>query len=239
MFASQLAKTTFLAIAFGKNAVIDNKTCVWMIPTKDMISRYQKEKIDSIVEVSSVLKNLIDDTRVEQKRAVNKQSEIRHGGSATYLIGSNVDADKKAVSAKLIICDEIDEMGGMDAIYPLWERAKTFLMTGAKLICASTKKTDSGAITEGFSMCEQKNYLGIECPHCGEMIQVERINLRYTTEQDYRDIIGFKGESTDDFKADFISYSSKNVYYECNANGCKITSEDKNSQVLKNKVDWI
>lgn len=239
MFASQLAKTTFLGIAFGKNAKIDNKTCVWMIPTKDMISRYQKEKIDSIIDVSPSLKSLVNDTRIEQKRAVNKISEIRHGGSTTYLIGSNVDADKKAVSAKLVICDEIDEMGGMKAISPLWERAKTFLMTGAKLLCASTKKSDDGAITEGFSLCEQKNYLGLVCPHCQELIQVERINLRFKTEAEYRKEIDFKGEITDDFKAEFIRRSSDSVYYECNANGCKITSEDKNRQILNQQVDWI
>lgn len=239
MFASQLAKTTFLAIAFGKNAKIDNKTCVWMIPTKDMISRYQKEKIDSIVDVSPALKELIDDTRLEQKRAVNKTSEIRHGGSTTYLIGSNVDADKKAVSAKLVICDEIDEMGGLKAIMPLWERAKTFLMTGAKLLCASTKKKDDGAITEGFNLCEQKNYLGMECPHCGKLTEIKRVNLRYVSETEYRKIRDYKGEFTDEFKAEYTRYASDNVYYECTANRCEIRSEDKNRQVLAGKIDWI
>ena len=241
MFASQMAKTLFLFIIFAKNAKLDAKSCVWMIPIKDAISTYQQEKIDSLIKESPEIAEIIEETRIEESRNSDKKAEIRHQGSMTKLIGSKVDMDKKGVTAKLVICDEVDEMAGMAAITPLWERAKTFLRVGAKLFVASTKKKKNGTITQGFNSCEQKNYLGIKCPHCGNIVETHHSQFRITTEKEYKEIMGYSDEdfTEDKIFEEYVPYACENAYYACNSCDEPITDEQKNSQILNGNIDWI
>jgi phage terminase large subunit GpA-like protein len=241
MFASQMAKTLFLFIVFAKNAKIDAKSCVWMIPIKDAISTYQQEKVNALVKESPEIAEVIEETRIEESRNSDKKGEIRHQGSMTKLIGSKVDMDKKGLSAKIIICDEVDEMAGMSAITPLWERAKTFIKVGAKLLVASTKKKKNGTITQGFNTCEQKNYLGIICPHCGTLVETHHSQFRITTEKEYKEIMGYSDEDFTENKIfeEYVPYACENAYYACNSCDAPITEEQKNSQILKGNIDWI
>jgi phage terminase large subunit GpA-like protein len=241
MFASQMAKTLFLFIVFAKNAKIDAKSCVWMIPIKDSISTYQQEKVNSLVKESPEIAEVIEETRIEESRNSDKKGEIRHQGSMTKLIGSKVDMDKKGLSAKIIICDEVDEMAGMSAITPLWERAKTFIKVGAKLLVASTKKKKNGTITQGFNTCEQKNYLGIVCPHCGTLVETHHSQFRITTEKEYKELMEYSDEdfTEDKIFEEYVPYACENAYYACNSCDAPITEEQKNSQILSGNIDWI
>lgn len=242
MFASQMAKTLFLFIAWSHNAKMNPKTVVWMIPKDKMIGRYQKEKITELVNSSPALKAIVEETRIEEKRAQNKGGIIAHQGATTYLIGSMTDDDKKAVTAKLIIADEIDEFKeGLASIAPLVERGKTFIEYGGKLLAASTKKSKDSAITKGFNSCEQKNYLTIECPHCSELIEPSHTQFIVLSEKEYKEMFGYTEESfTDDVVYEkYLPYAAKTAYYECNANGCKITTEEKNKQIIDFKIGWF
>jgi len=241
MFASQMAKTLFLFIVFAKNAKLDAKSCVWMIPIKDAISTYQQEKINSLIAESPGIAEIIEETRVEEKRNSDKKAEIRHQGSMTKLIGSKVDMDKKGLTAKLIICDEVDEMEGMVAITPLWERAKTFLRAGAKLFVASTKKKKNGTITQGFNTCEQKNYLGIICPHCGTLVETHHTQFRIISEKEYKKIMNYADDDFTEAKIweEYVPYACANAYYACNSCEEPITDEQKNNQILSGNIEWI
>jgi len=241
MFASQMAKTLFLFIAWSHNAKMNPKTVVWMIPKDKMIGRYQKEKITELVNSSPALKAIIEETRVEEKRAQNKGGIIAHQGATTYLIGSMTDDDKKAVTAKLIIADEIDEFKeGLASIAPLVERGKTFIEYGGKLLAASTKKSKDSPITKGFNSCEQKNYLTIECPHCSEFIEPSHTQFIVLSEKDYKEMFGYTAETFTDevIYEKYLPYAAKTAYYECNVNGCKINTEEKNKQILDFKIGW-
>lgn len=241
MFASQMAKTLFLFIVFAKNAKLDAKSCVWMIPIKDAISTYQQEKINSLVSASPDIAEIIEEARVEEKRNADKKAEIRHQGSMTKLIGSKVDMDKKGVTAKIVICDEVDEMDGMAAITPLWERAKTFLKVSAKLFVASTKKKKNGTITQGFNTCEQKNFLGIICPHCGALVETHYKQFKITTEKEYKKLKNYSDEDFTENKIweEYVPYACENAYYSCNACEEPITEEQKNNQIISGNIDWI
>lgn len=242
MFASQMAKTLFLFIAWALNAKMNPKTVVWMIPKDKMIGRYQKEKITELIKASPAIDDIVEETRIEEKRAQNKGGVIAHQGATTYLIGSWTDDDKKAVTAKLIIADEIDEFReGLASIAPLVERGKTFIEYGGKLLAASTKKSKNSAITKGFNSCEQKNYLTIECPHCGELIEPSHTQFIVIEEKEYKEDNGYTDETfTDDVIYEkYLPYAAKEAYYECNINGCKITTEEKNTQILDFKIGWF
>jgi len=242
MFASQMAKTLLLYIAWSHNAKMNPKTVVWMIPKDKMIGRYQKEKITDLVKASPAIDTIVEETRVEEKRAQNKGGVIAHQGTTTYIIGSWTDDDKKAVTARIIIADEIDEFKeGLASVFPLFERSKTFIEYGRKLVCASTKKSKNSAITEGFNRCEQKNYLAIECPHCRTLIEPIHSQFQVMGEIEYKDIFGYTDdEFTDEIIYEkYVPYATDGAYYECNANGCKITSEEKNHQIENYKIDWV
>ena len=142
MFASQMAKTLLLFIAFAHNAKMNSKTVVWMIPKDKGIAGYQKEKISDLLAVSPSLSEIVEVARVEEKRSQNKGGVIAHNGATTYIIGSWTDDDKKSKTAKIIIADEIDEFKeGLASIAPLFERTKTHSKFGRKLLAASTKKS--------------------------------------------------------------------------------------------------
>jgi len=241
MFASQMSKTLFLFIEWAKTAKLNPKSMVWMISKIEAIARYQKEKITDLVNASIELNTVIQEGLEEQKKSRSKMGVIHHQGATTYLIGAKADDDKKSVTTKIVIVDEADEMDGIAAITPLWERAKTFLDSGAKLIVASTKKTKNGTITQGFNSCEQKNFLGMECPHCKQLIEVHHRQLRIMEAKEYKREFKIKDE---DFTEDIISeqyipYASKKVYYECQECQQKITSSQKKRQIVKQKIGWI
>ena len=241
MFASQMAKTLFLFICWAKNAKLNPKTMVWMISKEVMIPRYQKEKITDLVEASEELKKIVSQGLEEQKKSKSKVGIFYHQGTATYLIGSKTSDDKKSVTAKTAIIDEADEMDGLQAITPLQERTKTFSEVGGKMIVASTKKHKNGAITQGFNSCEQKNFLGMKCPHCEKLIEINHRNLKIQMPHEYKEENQLKDE---DFTEEVISEkyipkASRKAYYECNECQKKITSEQKKRQIVKGNFDWI
>jgi len=241
MFASQMAKTLFLFVVWAKNAKLNPKSMVWMISKIEAIARYQKEKISDLVSASAELNLVVTEALEEQKKSRSKTGVIHHQGATTYLIGAKADDDKKSVTTKIVIVDEADEMDGIAAITPLWERAKTFLESGAKLVVASTKKSKRGTITQGFNSCEQKNYLGMECPHCEKLIEIHHRNFKILEAKDFRAIKDMKIEDfTEEVVAEqYIPYASKEAYYECQECQKKITSPQKKRQIIKQKIDWI
>ena len=241
MFASQMAKTLFLFIIWAKTAKLNPKSMVWMISKIEAIQRYQKEKIMDLVNASLELKTIIEESLEEQKKSRSKTGVIYHQGATTYLIGAKADDDKKSVTTKVVIVDEADEMDGVAAITPLWERAKTFLEAGAKLVVASTKKEKNGTITQGFNSCEQKNFLGMECPHCGELTEVKHQQFKIMEVGEFKSKFGYKDKelSEDTIYEEYIPYASKHAYYECAECGGKITNELKKKQITNLKIDWI
>lgn len=241
MFASQMAKTLFLFICWAKNAKMNPKTMVWMISKESMIPRYQKEKIKDLIDASPELKTIIEEGLEEQKKSRSKTGIFYHQGTATYIIGSKTSDDKKSVTAQTVIVDEADEMDGLKAIKPLQERSKTFIKIAMKMLVASTKKSKNGTITQGFNSCEQKNYLGMECPHCKELIEVNFSNLKIQEPHEYKSENNLTDE---DFTVEliaekYIPKASKEAYYECNNCQQVITSEQKEKQILDGKIDWI
>ena len=241
MFASQMAKTLFLFICWAKNAKLNPKTMVWMISKESMIPRYQKEKIKDLIEASPELKTIIEEGLEEQKKSRSKTGIFYHQGTATYVIGSKTSDDKKSVTAKTAIVDEADEMDGLKAVKPLQERTKTFSEVGGKMIVASTKKSKNGTITQGFNSCEQKNYLGMECPHCKELIEIDFSNLKIQQPHEYKSENNLSDEefTTEVIAEKYIPYASRNAYYECNNCQQIITNEQKKKQILDFKIDWI
>lgn len=240
MFASQLAKTLALYGIWAKNAKMDAKTCVWMISKEVMIPRYQKEKITDLVNASQDMKEIVEEGLEEQKKSRSKTGIFYHQGAATYLIGSKTSDDKKSVTAKLVLVDEADEMDGLKAIKPLQERTKTFFKYGAKMVAASTKKHKEGAITQGFNMCEQKNYLALECPHCQELIEIHHRQFRIEPLNKWLERNGHDEHYNKDIIAEeYLPEASENAYYECQKCQRKITSEQKDRQVSDQKIDWI
>jgi len=217
------------------------KTVMWMISKIEAIAGYQKEKILDLVHASSELDAIVQEGLEEQKKSRSKTGIMYHQGTATYLIGAKQDDDKKGKTAKLVIVDEADEMDGWAAISPLWERTKTHRKTGAKLLVASTKKTKEGTITKGFNRCQQKNHLGMYCPHCNDLIEMHHRQFRIMTLKEYKEHFNYTGET---FKEEmltelYIPYASSNSYYECNSCQKKITSEQKDRQIVNFKFDWI
>lgn len=241
MFASQMAKTLFLFIIWAKTAKLNPKSMVWMISKIEAIQRYQKEKIMDLVTASKELEAIIKEGLEEQKKSRSKTGVIYHQGTTTYLIGAKADDDKKSVTTKVVIVDEADEMDGVAAIAPLWERAKTFLEAGAKLVVASTKKEKNGTITQGFKSCEQKNFLGMECPHCKELIEARFEQFRIPTLEEFKNKFKIKDKDVSDevISEQYIPYSSRNAYYECDKCFGKITNEQKKKQIRDLKIDWI
>ncbi len=240
MFASQMAKTLALYGIWAKNAKKDAKTCVWMISKEVMIQRYQKEKISDLVNASEEMKQIVEEGLEEQKKSRSKTGIFYHQGAATYLIGSKTSDDKKSVTAKLVLVDEADEMDGLKAIKPLQERTKTFFKYGAKMVVASTKKEKNGAITQGFNTCEQKNYLGMYCPHCGELIEVHHSHLIIEELSTWLNRNGYdKNYPKEIIAEEYIPEASKNTYYKCQNCEAKITSEEKDKQILDDKLEWI
>lgn len=246
MTASQMGKTMIMFIVFAYNAVRDAKSCVWMIPQDDMIKTYQDEKIDPMIKSSPEINKVVEDTRKEEGRSKDRGGKIAHQGSATHIIGSKVDKKKKAISVKIVLVDEADEMDGIASITPLWERAKSFLKVGAKLIVASTKKTKDGTITQGFNSCEQKNFLGMRCPHCSELIEVVWTQFRFMEIADFKESYGYDDDSfTDEVIAEiYIPLAIRIAYYECNACAESITSEHKNKVIKETAkkgkgIEWI
>lgn len=240
MFASQMAKTLTLYGIWAKNAMMEAKTCVWMISKEVAIPRYQKEKITDLVNASDEMKLIVQEGLEEQKKSRSKTGIFYHQGAATYLIGSKTSDDKKSVTAKLVLVDEADEMDGLKAIKPLQERTKTFFKYGAKMIVASTKKFKNGAITQGYNTCEQKNILGLYCPHCGELIEIHHRYLMIEELKVWLERKGYEGEYNKDIVAEeYIPEASKNAFYECDRCQKPITSEEKDKQVYENKIEWI
>ena len=141
---------------------------VW--PTVEMAKRNSKQRIDPLIEESSVLAERIAPARSRDSGNTILAKEFR--GGVLVMTGANSAVGLRSMPVRYLFLDEVDGYpldveGEGDAISLAEARTRTFARR--KIFIVSTP-TISGvsAIEREYEASDQRRYF-VPCPHCGHM----------------------------------------------------------------------
>ncbi len=151
---------------------------VW--PTVEMAKRNSKQRIDPLIEESSVLADLIAPARSRDSGNTILAKEFR--GGVLVMTGANSAVGLRSMPVRYLFLDEVDGYpldveGEGDAISLAEARTRTFARR--KIFIVSTP-TISGvsAIEREYEASDQRRYF-VPCPHCGHMQWLRFEQLRW------------------------------------------------------------
>lgn len=234
MWSSQTAKTTALFSITAKSLDTDPAPSQLMIPTAKGIPRYLTKKLNPFMNGIKSLKGKMHDfTSVEKLR--NRGAELRVAGGGLSVTGSS-RGERKSLSIKYFQADEIAEFED-GAVSEAMERTKSYEKFFRKIFLVSTMEDSNDEINRNLNDCETKKRFEIQCPHCEEFFYMKSSHLKYLTVEDY-----IADHSIDEGEVQPIKYKTealKNVYIECECCSAKITTQERDNQILSKKVRWF
>lgn len=148
----------------------------------------------------------------------SQKLELQFDGMYLTVSGANSPSSLASRAVKYLFLDEVDKYPGAskkeaDPISLAKERTKTF--ANRKIYMTSTPTIKSGPIWKNLQDCDVEKHYFVPCPHCGEMIELKFVNLRFPDE---------KGMTASD-RAD-------QAVYVCQSCGCFISDQHK-AQMLR------
>jgi len=149
---------------------------VW--PTTEMAQRNSKHRIDPLIEVSPVLKDIIAPPRSRDSGNTVLMKEFR--GGVLVMTGANSAVGLRSMPVRYLFLDEVDAYpldvdGEGDAIHLAEARTRTFARR--KILLVSTPTIAGASIIEReYEASDQRRYF-VPCPHCGhrQWLRFERL----------------------------------------------------------------
>ena len=149
-------------------------------PTVEMAKRNSKQRIDPLIEESSVLADLIAPARSRDAGNTILAKEFR--GGVLVMTGANSAVGLRSMPVRYLFLDEVDGYpldveGEGDAISLAEARTRTF--TRRKIFIVSTPTiSGASAIEREYEASDQRRYF-VPCPHCSHRQWLRFEQLRW------------------------------------------------------------
>jgi len=149
-------------------------------PTVEMAKRNSKQRIDTLIEESEVLRKLVSDPR--SRDSGNTMLAKEFPGGILVMTGANSAVGLRSMAARYLFLDEVDAYPGDvdgegDPVNLALARTRTFARR--KVFMVSTPKiTGSSRIESAFEDSDQR-YYQVPCPSCGEFQALKFAQLRW------------------------------------------------------------
>ena len=156
---------------------------VW--PTVEMAKRNSKQRIDPLIEESSILKELIAPARSRDSGNTILAKEFR--GGVLVMTGANSAVGLRSMPVRYLFLDEVDgyplDVDGEGNAVALAE-ARTRTFSRRKIFIVSTP-TIAGVSTieREYEASDQRRYF-VPCPHCGHRQWLRFEQLRWERGED-------------------------------------------------------
>jgi len=149
-------------------------------PTVEMAKRNSKQRIDSLIEESEVLRELVSDPRARDSGNTMLAKEFP--GGILVMTGANSAVGLRSMAARYLFCDEVDAYPGDvdgegDPVN--WALARTRTFARRKIFMISTPKiTGRGRIESAFADSDQRHYW-VPCPYCDQYQTLKFAQVRW------------------------------------------------------------
>ena len=153
-------------------------------PTVELAKRNSKQRIDSLIEETEVLRELVSDPR--SRDSGNTMLAKEFPGGILVMTGANSAVGLRSMAARYLFLDEIDAYPGDvdgegDPITLALARTRTFARR--KVFMISTPKiTGRSRIEAAFEASDQRWYW-VPCPHCQAYQILTFAQLRWPKDQ--------------------------------------------------------
>ena len=149
-------------------------------PTVEMAKRNSKQRIDSLIEESDVLRELVSDPRARDSGNTMLAKEFP--GGILVMTGANSAVGLRSMAARYLFCDEVDAYPGDvdgegDPVNLALARTRTFARR--KIFMISTPKiTGRSRIESAFADSDQRHYW-VPCPYCDQYQTLKFAQVRW------------------------------------------------------------
>jgi len=149
-------------------------------PTLDLAKRYSKQRIDTLIEESDVLRGLVRSPR--SRDSGNSRLLKEFPGGMLAITGANSAAGLRSMAARFIFGDEVDQypgdVGGEgDPISLARARSRTFSRR-KEFWTSSPKIAGLSRIQNLYDESDQRKYW-LPCPECGNFQTLEWIQIEW------------------------------------------------------------
>jgi phage terminase large subunit GpA-like protein len=172
----------------GYSMHIDPRPIMMVQPKKEAGEKYSRDRLDSLIRETPVLRNLVEDPRVRDS-GNTRMHKIFPGGHIT-IASANVPADLAAEDICLLLLDEIDRFpksagGGDDAegdpIALARKRTTQYQQTGEALVIMTSSPTIEGRsrIAQAYAKSDRCEFW-CQCPGCDTWQRPEWKNVKWS-----------------------------------------------------------
>jgi phage terminase large subunit GpA-like protein len=171
---------------------------VW--PTVEMAKRNSKQRIDPLIDESSILRELIAPARSRDSGNTILAKEFR--GGVLVMTGANSAVGLRSMPVRYLFLDEVDgypiDVDGEGNAVALAE-ARTRTFSRRKIFIVSTP-TIAGVSTieREYEASDQRRYF-VPCPHCGhrQWLRFEQLRWERGEDRNFPDTAAYVCESCD------------------------------------------
>jgi phage terminase large subunit GpA-like protein len=172
----------------GRSMHIEPMPIMMVQPKKEAGEKYSRDRLDSLIRETPVLRSLVEDPRVRDS-GNTRMHKVFPGGHIT-IASANVPADLAAEDICLLLLDEIDRFprsagGGEDAegdpIALARKRTTQYQQTGEALVIMTSSPTIEGRsrIAQAYGKSDQCEFW-CQCPGCDEWQKPEWKNVKWS-----------------------------------------------------------
>ncbi len=175
--AHQIAGTEGLMNLVGYVIAHDPSPVLWVLPTLDELTKFNRIKLQPTIEATPALKS-----RVREQKGKSGDNSTgafkRFPGGYMQVTGANSSKGLQMLSARVLVGDEISEWpldagGRGDPLAQAEYRLTAWKDVGTKAALASTPDVAGACrITSKYEASDQRRYY-VPCPHCGDFQPLE------------------------------------------------------------------
>jgi len=208
---SQISKTESVFVLI--NYIIDRDPCAMTLffPNDNLASFNASEKVIPAIKSCEANADSMDKKLAEVNRK-EKTLLIRFLGGFLRIAGAETSKNRKSVNSRVTFIDEASEIK-IENIAEIIERSKTYAKYGRKLYLTSTMVHDDmdeaglpiDPLLRFYTTAECVVHWEAKCRYCGAFQELEIENVHYP----------LLSEMEDKNEAAYVSWSSRQSYYEC------------------------
>lgn len=233
-FSTQSGKTLWIQVCMAKTLDTKPAKLQYAIPNEDKVSEYLTDKITPFLKGIKSLNLKIEDYKDKEKVRL-KLSRIKIAGGDCVFTGSSASS-KRSKSVRQIFMDELDLMTEGSFI-EFSGRTKASEKFGRKILAASSQKRANGEVSKAYNGCETIKEWSKPCIKCNHSWFAGSKDLKWIKREQYVKDEGLKSIEDIDNSA-YKSKALEEVYVECPNCHHRITSAEKDSNILSGKYKF-
>jgi phage terminase large subunit GpA-like protein len=187
MAGTQIIKTEFLINVAGYYIHAERATILFVQPTQGAAANFSKERFQTTVNCTPVLRDLIEQT--SYRDSANTITHKEYPGGFLDFVGANSEIDVISRPKRIILCDEIDSYPPSagtagDPLKLAEERASTYKSVGRAKFVRTCSPTNEGTsrIAREYEASDQRK-LFVPCPHCSHQQTLRWENLHWARDE--------------------------------------------------------